>query len=131
MAHEIHTNALTGKHEIAFVGEKPWHNLGQELQQGATIEEWIQAAQMDWDVVGSPVKYQTALSTQTYVGQQVLFRSDTFQPLSVVSDEFKGKILIEQHQMLMNLLREELKSRIHAVKLQTYTIEKFNQIKMG
>lgn len=48
--------------------------------------------------------------------------------ITVVSDEFKGKMLFEQHQMLMNLLKEELKNRIHAVKLQTYTKEKFAQI---
>ena len=32
--------------------------------------------------------------------------------ITVVSDGFKGKILIEQHQILMDLLKEELKSRI-------------------
>jgi stress-induced morphogen len=45
--------------------------------------------------------------------------------ITVVSDAFKGKLLIEQHQMLMDLLKEELKSRIHAVKLKTFTKEKF------
>jgi stress-induced morphogen len=45
--------------------------------------------------------------------------------ITVVSDSFKGKLLIEQHQVLMDLLKEELKSRIHAVKLQTYTQEKY------
>ncbi|WPU66149.1 BolA/IbaG family iron-sulfur metabolism protein [Peredibacter starrii] len=45
--------------------------------------------------------------------------------ITVVSDAFKGKLLFEQHQMLMTLLKEELKQRIHAVKLQTYTKEKF------
>ena len=45
--------------------------------------------------------------------------------ITVVSDGFKGKLLIEQHQILMNLLKEELKARIHAVKLQTYTKEKY------
>lgn len=48
--------------------------------------------------------------------------------ITVVSDEFKGKLLIDQHQILMNLLKEELKSRIHAVKLQTYTVEKYNKL---
>lgn len=47
--------------------------------------------------------------------------------ITVISDCFKGKMLFEQHQMLMTLLKEELKQRIHAVKLQTYTKEKFEQ----
>lgn len=51
--------------------------------------------------------------------------------ITVVSDGFKGKLLIEQHQILMDLLKEELKQRIHAVKLQTYTKEKFAQQKKG
>ena len=51
--------------------------------------------------------------------------------ITVVSDAFKGKLLIEQHQMLMDLLEEELKSRIHAVKLQTYTQEKYQQSQKG
>lgn len=48
--------------------------------------------------------------------------------ITVVSDAFKGKLLIEQHQILMNLLKDELQSRIHAVKLQTYTKEKFEHV---
>jgi stress-induced morphogen len=43
----------------------------------------------------------------------------------VVSDSFKGKMLFEQHQILMNLLKDELKNRIHAVKLKTFTKEKY------
>lgn len=49
--------------------------------------------------------------------------------ITVVSDHFKGKMLIEQHQVLMNLLKEELKQRIHAVKLSTFTKEKYEQSK--
>ena len=51
--------------------------------------------------------------------------------ITVVSDGFKGKMLFEQHQLLMGLLTEELKSRIHAVKLQTYTKEKYQQLIKG
>lgn len=51
--------------------------------------------------------------------------------ITVVSDAFKGKLLFEQHQILMGLLKEELNGRIHAVKLQTFTKEKFQQLKKG
>jgi stress-induced morphogen len=37
----------------------------------------------------------------------------------IVSDHFKGKMLIQQHQMVMDLLKESLKSDIHAVQLKT------------
>lgn len=51
--------------------------------------------------------------------------------ITVVSDAFKGKLLIEQHQMLMDLLKGELQQRLHAVKLQTFTKEKFSQLQQG
>lgn len=41
----------------------------------------------------------------------------------VVSDEFKGKMVFEQHKMLMNILSERLKTDIHAVQLKTMTKE--------
>lgn len=37
----------------------------------------------------------------------------------IVSDAFKGKMLIQQHQMVMDLLKESLKAEIHAVQLKT------------
>lgn len=49
----------------------------------------------------------------------------------VVSDAFKDKMLFEQHQMLMTLLKDELKNRIHAVKLQTFTKEKYAAANKG
>jgi stress-induced morphogen len=49
--------------------------------------------------------------------------------ITVVSDIFEGKLLFQQHQILMNLLKDELKTRIHAVKLQTLTQSKYNQTK--
>lgn len=90
MAHEIYTNEVSGLAEIAYVGDRPWHGLGQELQQGASIEDWTQAAQMDWEVVGAPVIFEIGNNqAKTFAGQQVLYRSDTSKPLSVVSDDFK------------------------------------------
>lgn len=49
--------------------------------------------------------------------------------LLVASDEFKGKMLIDQHQMIMDILKEDLKQEIHAVKIKTMTLEKYNQNK--
>ena len=46
--------------------------------------------------------------------------------ITVASDEFKGKMLIEQHQMIMDILKEDLKSEIHAVKIKTMTLNKYN-----
>jgi len=44
--------------------------------------------------------------------------------LEIVSDEFVGKRLIQQHQMIMDILKEELnQSIIHAVQIKTMTKE--------
>lgn len=51
--------------------------------------------------------------------------------ITVVSDAFEGKMLFQQHQMLMNLLKDELKTRIHAVKLETFTKSKYDQANKG
>ncbi len=41
--------------------------------------------------------------------------------LMIISDAFEGKMLIQQHQMIMDLLKESLKAEIHAVQLKTMT----------
>lgn len=51
--------------------------------------------------------------------------------ITVVSDAFEGKMLFQQHQLLMTLLKDELKSRIHAVKLETFTKAKFAAANKG
>ncbi len=51
--------------------------------------------------------------------------------IRVVSDAFEGKMLFQQHQLLMTLLKDELKSRIHAVKLETFTKAKFASANKG
>ena len=47
--------------------------------------------------------------------------------LLVVSDEFKGKMLIDQHQMIMDILKESLKERIHAVQIKTMTKDAYDK----
>lgn len=51
--------------------------------------------------------------------------------ITVISDAFVGKMLIQQHQILMNLLKDELKTRIHAVKLETFTKAKYELANKG
>lgn len=93
MSHEI-TIRKNGKAEMAYVGEKPWHGLGQELEQGATIEQWLVAAGMDWKVQRSKVRYAVARAAGAdtfaeWPDYHVLMRSDTKAPLGMVSDSFK------------------------------------------
>lgn len=42
--------------------------------------------------------------------------------IMIISDAFEGKMLIQQHQMIMDILKEKLHSNeIHAVQLKTLT----------
>jgi stress-induced morphogen len=39
--------------------------------------------------------------------------------INITSSVFKGKMLIEQHRLVMDILKEKLKNEIHAVKIKT------------
>lgn len=89
MAHMI--DNTTGRDAIAFVGEEPWHGLGQRLTRGADIETWRREAGLDWTVDAAPVMFQRGDDShfQSFKGQSVLFRSDTGAELSVVGSRYK------------------------------------------
>ena len=43
--------------------------------------------------------------------------------ITVVSDVFEGKSLLEQHRLIMDILKDKLKREIHAIKIKTLTYE--------
>lgn len=86
------TMRKNGVAEMAYVGQKPWHSLGQELERGAPIEKWQVAAGMDWTVQRSKVRYATergGAGLREWADREVLMRSDTKDPVGLVSDGFK------------------------------------------
>lgn len=86
---------------MAYVGERPWHGLGNKLAAGQSIEQWRQSAGMDWTIEQSDVRFVTGGPTvgaiHSFPEQKVLYRSDTKRPLAVVSRRFQvvqpGEIL--------------------------------------
>jgi len=88
MAHEISFNAA-GMAEMAYVGELPWHGLGQELQKNASIETWQKQAGMGWVIKQTPVRYVVADGeAEMFPNQTVLYRGDNQKPLSIVSGDY-------------------------------------------
>ncbi len=86
MAHHVET--------MAFVGQTPWHGLGNQLPQNQPIEIWAQQAGMDWRIESSNVSYMAKNERgqnilMPYEEQRVLYRSDTHAPLSVVSQRYQ------------------------------------------
>ncbi|MBL8389367.1 MAG: DUF932 domain-containing protein [Hydrogenophaga sp.] len=79
---------------MAYVGQTPWHNLGNQLPPKQSIDVWAQQAGMDWTICQTPVRFMAqeagALgSIHTFPEQKVLYRSDSKAPLSVVSDRYQ------------------------------------------
>ncbi|MDN5566103.1 MAG: DUF932 domain-containing protein [Psychrobacter sp.] len=86
MAHLIDT--------MAYVGETPWHGLGNELSPKQPIEVWAREAGMDWRIESSDVSYMANnVKGQSLIlpfdNNKVLYRSDTLEPLSVVSQRYQ------------------------------------------
>lgn len=86
MAHQIE--------QMAYVGDTPWHGLGQQLSRHQSLEVWRQQAGMDWHIEESPVRFIAdgaghLGSIHSFPEQKVLYRSDTRAPLSVVSQRYK------------------------------------------
>jgi phage/plasmid-like protein (TIGR03299 family) len=80
----------SGAAAIAFIGQTPWHGLGQDLTAGADIGTWTREARLDYTVLESPVLYRTAAASEPelFKGRKVLHRSDTGGALAVVSDGY-------------------------------------------
>ena len=47
----------------------------------------------------------------------------------VISPVFEGMMLVKQHQMVMNALKGALAQSVHAMGLQTFTPQKWEQVK--
>jgi phage/plasmid-like protein (TIGR03299 family) len=77
---------------IAYVGQKPWHGLGKQLDPTTPLETWRIEAGLDFQYLGAPVRFQIDPDAEalTFPRRQVIYRSDTLAPMSVVSDSYKA-----------------------------------------
>jgi phage/plasmid-like protein (TIGR03299 family) len=81
MAHLVQT--------MAYANETPWHGLGNQLTQNQPLEVWLREAGMDWDIRSSPVHYLGQDNMRQFNDAKVLYRSDTNDALSVVSNRYQ------------------------------------------
>lgn len=110
MSHQLQT--------MAYVGETPWHLLGNQLPAKQPIEVWAQKAGMDWNICESPVRYMTEQagslgSIMSFDDQKVLYRSDTKAALSVVSQRYQvvqPKAVLEFYRDLTEISGFELET---------------------
>jgi phage/plasmid-like protein (TIGR03299 family) len=113
MAHQL-TTRKDKFTEMAFTGKRSeiWHGLGQEMADDCSIETWMTQAGMDWNIQSSPVLFNAEF-TRTVPNKRVLYRSDTKEALSVVSDNFK----IVQPAEILEFFRDL--TEFHGLKLST------------
>lgn len=90
--HHITINEL-GRAEMAWAGDKPWHGLGQQVQWGASIDEWRKAAGLEWSILRRPVRFDNSEEGASELlkldGHDVLVRSDNMKGLSVVTKKYR------------------------------------------
>ena len=81
MAHLVQT--------MAYVNETPWHGLGNQLSENQPLEVWLREAGMNWKIESSPVHFIGQDHLRQFNDAKVLYRSDTNEALSVVSNRYK------------------------------------------
>lgn len=90
MAHELQNAS-----DMAYIGDTPWHGLGNQLPKNQPIEVWQKAAGMDFEIKQTEVLFNAAsengnmLNLRNNKDATVLYRSDTNEALSVVSKRYK------------------------------------------
>ena len=88
MAAEI--DMSNGRANVAFAGQKLWHNLGTQLTKNSPLAIWEREAGFNWEILQGDVS--TVRNDGTTINmpeRQLLYRSDTLAPLSVVSHKYK------------------------------------------
>lgn len=78
---------------MAYVGQQPWHGLGNRLAPNQSVDVWAERAGMNWRIESSEVRFVTGTAgigaIHAFPDQKVLYRSDTKAPLSVVSARYQ------------------------------------------
>ena len=105
MAHELAVTA-DGRSAMAYVGEEPWHGLGQKLTPNSPLEVWAEEAGLNFSVNSADVKFDTPAGQSAFDGKRVLYRSDTHTPLAVVGSKYKVVQPIEVLEFFRNLTVE-------------------------
>lgn len=93
-----------GKPAIAYVGETPWHGLGQKVEDNATIEQIEVAAGLNWRANLTPVMFTDADGQLREMKHRVLYRDDTNAPLTIVGPEYQPF----QNRDVLNFFRDYL-----------------------
>jgi len=88
MAAQIDTS--NNRHNIAFIGETPWHGHGERLEPGAGLDVWCERAGLTHNVIKVPTYIDGPDGEKLEVaGSKALVRDDTYKVLSMVGNDYK------------------------------------------
>lgn len=106
MAHELHIDE-NNKASFAYVGERAWHGLGQQLTENAPLSVWLTEAGMDFEICETEVQGVVGGQVIKMPERKLLYRDDTLSPLAVVSSKYKvvqpREILYAQEELIEQL----------------------------
>ena len=74
---------------MMYVGETPWHTLGNKLNKPPTTEEALREAGLNWNVRKMPTFYKKEWVGTKPTGHYVTVRSDTEEVLGHVSERYE------------------------------------------
>lgn len=87
MAHEI--DMSNGRANMAYVGETPWHGLGSQLTEGASLDVWAKEAGMNYEILSGEMYFQAGKKMYAVPQKQALYRDDTMAPVGVVGPRYQ------------------------------------------
>jgi len=105
MAHEL--NFFTdGRARMAYVGDTPWHGLGQVLTPNAPLETWAKESGMDFQIHSAPVGYTVGKQVHAFPDKYALYRADNGEPLSIVGSKYRVVQPLEVLEFFRNLTKD-------------------------
>lgn len=99
MAHML--DMSNNRANMAYVGEKPWHGLGSELDGGASLDQWRVAAGLDWTAEMTDVHFKRG-GVFIKGDSKIIYRSDTGGELGISSERYR----IVQPAQVMEFFRD-------------------------
>lgn len=99
MSHDL--DFSNGQWAVAYLGsrDRVWHRLGQEMPEGAPLDQWIKSAGLNWEVRKVPAIAHLAGEDWDHIGMDQRFqavdgraflaRSDTGKVLGYASEDYK------------------------------------------
>ncbi len=86
MAHELEMK--NGKASMFYVGEVPWHGLGNKIEHAANAAEAIKLANLDFTVAKAQSGFIVDGKTHKFPGQFTTYRTDTLAPIGSVGSDY-------------------------------------------